>query len=1279
MMDNEKLLTLYLVTVLTISFLGIAFVSGTNISKVTEKNIDIKKELPLNELKQSYTEHSTFDIEGNTDLNNTAQSEGWPGDGSENDPYIIEEYQIDGMGEACFKVYDTTDHFIIKNCYFHNGTDGVFINNVTDGILKDNIATSNSDSGLCMGGENYNNTFVNNTVHLNEDGIQIDNVDNQNFIIDNNVTSNNDEGIFLRDSSKIKISDNRVTSSVSKGIYLENSNDIAISNNTLLNNYDGIYLTGSDNNIIRNNSAHNNDNGININLGQSNIIDNNNCSSNDDGIYVSDSNHDIISNNTIYHTAEGLSLSSCSHTDIYRNVIAQNSKEGIRIAGSIDIELKNNVMKGNSIYLLHAPLLYWNTHSIDESNTVNGKPVCYWKNKTDGTISKETGQVILANCTGITVENQDISDGTIGILLGHSDGNTISNNFASSNLNSGIMLLYSNSNTVANNNLSSNKAGMVLMGSEGNNIVKNYAYQNKNQGIFLYTSNKNRVYHNNIINNGNQSTDNGNNYWNASYPTGGNYFSDYSGEDQYSGLNQDQSGSDGIGDTNYSIGGGNNADEYPLMEPWGTKPQHPPDQPSNPSPVDGASEVSTSPTLSVDISDPDGDDMNVTFNNASDDSEIGVNSGINNGTTSITWGGLSEGTTYEWYAVADDGQNTTRSSTWSFTTLIGNSPPDEPTNPSPPDGATSVSTSPSLSVYVSDPDGGNLEVSFYNAANDNLIGSDKGVSSGDTAKVNWTGLSVSTVYQWYAVVSDSEFENKSSTWSFTTQAEMNHPPEKPTNPSPSDGSTDLSTSPTVSVLVSDPDGDNMDVTFYDANDDSVIGTVDDLNSGDTASVPWSGLSANTTYEWYAVASDSDLENKSSIWSFTTQAEMNHPPEAPINPTPPDQAVDVSNSPSLSVYVSDPDGDNMDINFYDASDDSLIGTDSEVSSGDTASITLSSLSEGSTYEWYALADDGLNRTTSTTWSFTTLSQGNNPPDKPTNPSPANDAIDVTTSPILRVEVVDLDDDDMNVTFYDWTDDSLIGEDVSISSGNTASVTWSGLSMRTAYQWYAVADDGTETTASDVWSFTTEVRGNNPPDVPTNPSIPDGYSDVSTEPILSINVSDPDGGTLDVTFYDASNEKIIGIDNDVHSGQTASVSWSGLSKETTYDWYVIVSDGKEEITSSTFSFTTEKGSSSSDNEDSSGDMLMYVGIGIIGLIAIILAALFLSKRKNEPEEYQEERYDEHKNDSENWKEEHGELSDSEQNKSGSYNPKDEQDGGQIDDFRDSEKDMGSNWED
>jgi len=107
----------------------------------------------------------------------------------------------------------------------------------------------------------------------------------------------------------------------------------------------------------------------------------------------------------------------------------------------------------------------------------------------------------------------------------------------------------------------------------GNNITGNWL------GIDTVGSSSNRIFHNNFINNNVDVYDPSWNYphntpsiniWDNGYPSGGNYWSNYKGTDLYSGIYQNETGSDGIGDTPYVFIVKNETvytDYYPLMEP----------------------------------------------------------------------------------------------------------------------------------------------------------------------------------------------------------------------------------------------------------------------------------------------------------------------------------------------------------------------------------------------------------------------------------------------------------------------------------------------------------------------------------------------------------------------------------------------------------------------------------------------------------------------------------------------------------------------------------------
>ena len=206
---------------------------------------------------------------------------------------------------------------------------------------------------------------------------------------------------------------------------------------------------------------------------------------------------------------------------------------------------------------------------------------------------------------------------------------------------------------------------------------------------------------------------------------------------------------------------------------------------------------------------------------------------------------------------------------------------------------------------------------------------------------------------------------------------LGSPPYKPGNPNPANNSVNVTLNPSLGVTVTDPDNDSMDVFFYDASDDSLIGTDNNVNSGDVASVQWKDLSYNTMYYWYAIANDSLYETKSDEWCFTTKS--NSPPDKPVNPTPEDGAEGVLLDPELSVFVTDPDDDLLDVIFFDSSDDSIIGTDLAVESGSAAKVTWEGLAYNTTYTWYVISDDGIYETRSDNFSFTTKEEDNTPPE------------------------------------------------------------------------------------------------------------------------------------------------------------------------------------------------------------------------------------------------------------------------------------------------------------
>jgi parallel beta-helix repeat protein len=241
----------------------------------------------------------------------------------------------------------------------------------------------------------------------------------------------------------------------------------------------------------------------------------------------------------------------------------------------------------------------------------------HWVNITGFTINNSNIGIRMGTTFNL-VEDNIISHHYMGIeLTGTANNNTFENSSIINNRHSGVYLQGSWDNQFLNNEIINNTNGMLLQGSEdieisGNNIssidygiliyfwslrnhITNNFIRESKYGVVIEDSHENEIMGNTIVSNdfgvtiveqtvtmdnlifGNNFFNNSYhgydestmvNYWYNSYPTGGNYWSDYSGVDDYSGPNQNIPGSDGIGDTPYKVDS-DDEDKYPLMLPKG--------------------------------------------------------------------------------------------------------------------------------------------------------------------------------------------------------------------------------------------------------------------------------------------------------------------------------------------------------------------------------------------------------------------------------------------------------------------------------------------------------------------------------------------------------------------------------------------------------------------------------------------------------------------------------------------------------------------------------------
>jgi len=226
------------------------------------------------------------------------------GSGTWNDPYVIQDLELDGGGTLNgIEIYNSDVYFEIKNC----------------------TISSSLSTGITL--TNVNNSMIfNNTFQLNPDMAIYSKFSNNNSIYDNFVNTST-YGILLWSSNLNLIADNVIQNCI-WGFYMLNCTKNIVTENYLYRNYNGILEGFGFNNSILENTA----------------IENYMI-----GIYLFFSVNVKISMNDVIGTRmAGIVLQNSNHSFILNNNISQNGDFGIFLTGSIDNTLSQNTIMNNN-------------------------------------------------------------------------------------------------------------------------------------------------------------------------------------------------------------------------------------------------------------------------------------------------------------------------------------------------------------------------------------------------------------------------------------------------------------------------------------------------------------------------------------------------------------------------------------------------------------------------------------------------------------------------------------------------------------------------------------------------------------------------------------------------------------------------------------------------------------------------------------------------------------------------------------------------------------------
>ena len=190
-----------------------------------------------------YTPHDQIWISSDYDFEYLASVEGWPGDGSENNPFIIENYVI--MSDwLCLYIGQTSYHYVVRNCIFTSTAGGYYvtgadIESAPYGIIDScifytphAIQVDNADGMVISNNEFYGYRRMEYGFYLGY---------SQNVIIENNYFSEFSGAINLMDCTNCYILNNTIED-CSFGVMLQDSNPCTVFGNIM--DSGGIFIEG---------------------------------------------------------------------------------------------------------------------------------------------------------------------------------------------------------------------------------------------------------------------------------------------------------------------------------------------------------------------------------------------------------------------------------------------------------------------------------------------------------------------------------------------------------------------------------------------------------------------------------------------------------------------------------------------------------------------------------------------------------------------------------------------------------------------------------------------------------------------------------------------------------------------------------------------------------------------------------------------------------------------------------------------------------------------------
>ncbi len=301
------------------------------------------------------------------------------------------------------------------------------------------------------------------------------------------------------DSSEVEIRNCTMSSGV-RGLFVESSRGISVLDCDLGSGYNSTNILGSANISLENCTIR----GASL------------------GPWVEDSSFVSIGNCTVRAVSFPLYLSGSDNVSVTNGSFNSSSMDGMISAKCRNLTFGDNELWNTGIVIRGDEAVFWDSHDISTTNRVNGRPVLYHSGSAKDPIPGSYGQVIVANCTSVTLGgmllngtpyplqvgfsnmvtllNMTVRDCTAGAFLRGSDSTTLADS-TFFRCEKGIELLDSHWNWIYNCTVYSGDLGIIWDASSNNTLFRCSLGPDLDFGIDILSTVEGRTSDDNVIRN----------------------------------------------------------------------------------------------------------------------------------------------------------------------------------------------------------------------------------------------------------------------------------------------------------------------------------------------------------------------------------------------------------------------------------------------------------------------------------------------------------------------------------------------------------------------------------------------------------------------------------------------------------------------------------------------------------------------------------------------------------------------------------------------------------